>query len=112
MPGVGWSTIVCSWKGPRQSSHAPEVTVAGIESTRVRASKLVSMEMRRLLVFLIFSLPVLATASKAQSNAGELRLKLTDPSGPGVHTSIDLLCPPNHSPQPHFTDGPPPPPPR
>jgi len=63
------------------------------------------MEMRRLLVFLIFSLPVLATASKAQSNVGELRLKVTDPSGSGVKTSIELVCEANQFRQIYVTDG-------
>src|SRR5260370_37876957 len=63
------------------------------------------MEMRRLLVFLIFSLPVLATASKAQSNVGELRLKVTDPSGSGVKTSIEVVCEANQFRQLYVTDG-------
>jgi hypothetical protein len=61
--------------------------------------------MRRLLVFLIFSVPLLATASKAQSNVGELRLKVTDPSGSGVKTSIELLCEANQFRQIYVTDG-------
>jgi hypothetical protein len=70
----------------------------------VCASKLVPIEMRRLLVFLIFSLAVLATASKAQSNVGELRLKVTDPSGSGVKTSIELVCEANQFRQIYVTD--------
>ena len=72
---------------------------------RVCAPKSIPIEMRRLLVFLIISLPLLATASKAQSNVGELRLKVTDPSGSGVKTSIELVCEANQFRQIYVTDG-------
>ena len=72
---------------------------------RACASKLVPIEMRRLLVLLIFSLPLLATALKAQSNVGELRVKVTDPSGSGVKTSIELVCEANQFRQVYVTDG-------
>jgi len=54
---------------------------------------------------LIFSLPLLATALKAQSNVGELRVKVTDPSGSGVKTSIELVCEANQFRQVYVTDG-------
>jgi outer membrane cobalamin receptor len=63
--------------------------------------------MRRLPVFLIFSLPILgfaAFAVKAQSNVGELRLKVTDPSGSGVKSSIVLVCEANQFRQTYVTD--------
>jgi TonB dependent receptor len=61
--------------------------------------------MRRLLVLLIFALLVLVPALKAQSNVGELRLKVTDPSGSGVKSSIELVCDANQFQQTYVTDG-------
>jgi hypothetical protein len=63
--------------------------------------------MRRLAVLSIFSLPFLAFAAfavKAQSNVGELRLKVTDPSGSGVKSSIELVCEANQFRQIYATD--------
>src|SRR5260221_3257034 len=60
--------------------------------------------MRRLPVLLIFSLPILGFAVKAQSNVGELRLKVIDPSGSGVKSSIELVCEANQFRQIYVTD--------
>jgi hypothetical protein len=60
--------------------------------------------MRRLLVFFVFGLPLLAAASRAQSNVGELRMKVTDPSGSGVKSSIELVCEANQFRQIYVTD--------
>src|ERR1700738_5168343 len=60
--------------------------------------------MRRLLGFFIFGLPLLAAASRAQSNVGELRMKVTDPSGSGVKSSIALVCEANQFRQVYATD--------
>jgi outer membrane cobalamin receptor len=43
--------------------------------------------MRRLVLFLLC-----ASSALGQSNSGELRLKVTDPSGLGVRSSVELLC--------------------
>ena len=60
--------------------------------------------MRRHRVLLILGLPLLAFALKAQSNVGELRLKVTDPTGSGVKSSIDLVCEANQFRQVYATD--------
>src|SRR6202011_542408 len=65
------------------------------------------LKMRRTQVFLIFGLPILAfvaVAAEAQSNVGELRLKVTDPSGSGVKSSIELVCEANQFRQIYVTD--------
>ena len=49
-------------------------------------------------------LPLLAFALKAQSNVGELRLKVTDPAGSGVKSSIELVCEVNQFRQVYATD--------
>jgi len=49
-------------------------------------------------------LPLLAFALKAQSNVGELRLKVTDPTGSGVKSSIDLVCEANQFRRVYTTD--------
>jgi TonB dependent receptor len=60
--------------------------------------------MRRYPIFLILGLPILAFALRAQSNVGELRLKVTDPSGSGVKSSIELVCEANQFRQVYVTD--------
>src|SRR4029077_10988319 len=59
--------------------------------------------MRRHPVFSILSLPLLAFALRAQSNVGELRLRVTDPSGSGVKSSIELVCEANQFRQVYVT---------
>ena len=49
------------------------------------------MKMRRFLAFLLFSIPLFG-----QSRTGELRLKVTDPSGLGVKSSVELVSEANH----------------
>jgi outer membrane cobalamin receptor len=60
--------------------------------------------MRRVLVLLMLGLPLLALASRAQSNVGELRIKVTDPSGSGVQSSVELVCEANQFRQVYVTD--------
>jgi outer membrane receptor for Fe3+-dicitrate len=55
-------------------------------------------------VRLILSLLVFAPSAWAQSNVGELRLKLTDPSGSAVKSSIELVCEANQFRQTYLTD--------
>src|SRR6266404_449466 len=59
--------------------------------------------MRRALALLIISLPM-SFALKAQSNSGELRLKVTDPSGSAVRSSIELVCEANQFRRTYETD--------
>src|SRR6266404_3928726 len=59
--------------------------------------------MRRALALLIISLPM-SFALKAQSNSGELRLKVTDPSGSAVKSSIELVCEANQFRRTYETD--------
>jgi len=59
--------------------------------------------MRRHPVFSILGLPLLAFALRAQSNVGELRLRVTDPSGSGVKSSIELVCEANQFRQVYVT---------
>jgi hypothetical protein len=54
---------------------------------------------------LFFGLLAFASAVKAQSNVGELRLKVIDPSGSGVKSSIELACDANQFHQIYNTDG-------
>src|ERR1700687_456771 len=60
--------------------------------------------MRRHGVFLILGLPLLAFSLRAQSNVGELRLKVTDPTDSGVKSSIELVCEANQFRQVYATD--------
>jgi TonB-dependent Receptor Plug Domain len=60
--------------------------------------------MRRHLVFAIVSVLVFAPSARAQSNVGELRLKVTDPLGSGVKSSIELICEANQFRQTYVTD--------
>src|ERR1700693_6538122 len=60
--------------------------------------------MRRYPIFLILGLPLLAFSLRAQSNVGELRLKVTDPTGSGVKSSIELVCEANQFRQVYATD--------
>src|ERR1700730_8323742 len=53
---------------------------------------------------LILGLLVFVFAVRAQSNAGELRMKVTDPSGFGVKSSIELLCEANQFRTTYVTD--------
>jgi outer membrane receptor for Fe3+-dicitrate len=55
-------------------------------------------------VCLIFSLLVFAPSAWTQSNVGELRLKVTDPSGSAVKSSIELVCEANQFRQTYLTD--------
>src|SRR6266436_9435755 len=59
--------------------------------------------MRRALALLIISLPM-SFALKAQSNSGELRLKVTDPSGSAVRSSIEQVCEANQFRRTYETD--------
>src|SRR5579859_2279128 len=56
--------------------------------------------MKRYLALLFLS----TTSLWAQSNVGELRLKVTDPSGSGVKSSIELVCEANQFRQTYATD--------
>ena len=47
---------------------------------------------------------LLVTAAFAQSNTGELRLKITDPGGVGVKSSVELVSEANHYRQSFVTD--------
>jgi hypothetical protein len=60
--------------------------------------------MRKHLVFFLIGLLVLSSAVKAQSNVGELRLKVTDPSGSGVKSSIELISEANQFRRTYDTD--------
>jgi hypothetical protein len=55
--------------------------------------------MKSLLSFLLWTLPLVA-----QSNMGELRLKVTDPSGLGVKSAVELVSEANHYRQSLATD--------
>ena len=55
--------------------------------------------MKSLLSFLLWTLPLVA-----QSNMGELRLKVTDPSGLGVKSAVELVSEANHYRQSLVTD--------
>src|ERR1700686_1192142 len=60
--------------------------------------------MGRYPVSLISGLLVFAFTVRAQSNAGELRVKVTDPSGSGVKSSIELVCEANQFRKTYGTD--------
>src|ERR1700730_14999748 len=60
--------------------------------------------MRRTLALLIIGLAILPFALKAQSNSGELRIKVIDPSGSAVKSSIELVCEANQFRQTYVTD--------
>jgi hypothetical protein len=60
--------------------------------------------MRKHQVFFFFGLLAFAPVVKAQSNVGELRLKVTDPSGFAVKSSIELACEANQFRQTYTTD--------
>ena len=53
----------------------------------------------------IFAFFLLAAPLFAQSNIGELRLKVTDPAGLGVQSSVELVSEANHYRQSFLTDG-------
>jgi len=55
--------------------------------------------MNRILVFFLLVAPLFA-----QSNTGELRLKVTDPAGLGVKSSVELVSEANHYRQSFLTD--------
>src|ERR1700680_4859680 len=61
-------------------------------------------EMRRSLALLIIGLAILPFALRAQSNSGELRIKVIDPSGSAVKSSIELVCEANQFRQTYVTD--------
>jgi len=52
----------------------------------------------------ILGLLAFALSARAQSNVGELRLKVTDPSGSAVKSSIELVCDANQFRQTYVTD--------
>jgi TonB-dependent Receptor Plug Domain len=52
----------------------------------------------------ILGLVVFALSARAQSNVGQLRLKVTDPSGAAVKSSIELICEANQFRQTYLTD--------
>jgi outer membrane cobalamin receptor len=56
--------------------------------------------MKRYLVLLFLS----STSLWAQSNVGELRLKVTDPSGSGVRSSVEMVCEANEFRKTFVTD--------
>ena len=58
------------------------------------------MPMNRVFAFLLLAAPLFA-----QSNTGELRLKVTDPAGLGVQSSVELVSEANHYRQGFLTDG-------
>jgi hypothetical protein len=60
--------------------------------------------MRKHPLFLIVGLLAFTSAVKAQSNVGELRMKVTDPSGSGVKSSIELVCEADQFRQTYATD--------
>src|ERR1700756_4384529 len=60
--------------------------------------------MRRHPALVILTLLVFAFSARAQSNVGELRLKVTDPSGSAVKSSIELVCEANQFRQTYVTD--------
>ena len=53
----------------------------------------------------IFACFLLAAPLFAQSNTGELRLKVTDPAGLGVQSSVEMVSEANHYRQTFLTDG-------
>src|SRR5271165_6022900 len=57
------------------------------------------MAMNRILTFLLLVAPLFA-----QSNTGELRLRVTDPAGLGIKSSVELVSEANHYRQAFFTD--------
>lgn len=60
--------------------------------------------MQRYLTFLIFTALFFALSASAQSNVGELRFKVTDPSGSAVKSSIQLVCDANQFRESYATD--------
>jgi outer membrane cobalamin receptor len=60
--------------------------------------------MRRYSTFLTLSLFTLAATAKAQSNVGELRLRVIDPTGSGVKSAVQLDCEANQFRQTYQTD--------
>jgi hypothetical protein len=60
---------------------------------------LAHVQLRRFLTFLLFAVPLLG-----QGRTGELRLKVTDPSGLGVKSSVRLVSEANHILETTWTD--------
>jgi len=60
--------------------------------------------MQRYLTFLILATLLFGLSASAQSNVGELRFKVTDPSGSAVKSSIQLVCDANQFRQSYATD--------
>jgi hypothetical protein len=60
--------------------------------------------MKRYLTFTLICFLVFALSAKPQSNVGELRLKVTDPSGSAVRSSVQLICEANQFRQRYSTD--------
>jgi hypothetical protein len=77
--------------------------MAGAESNHGRQPRLF-LKMRKYTLMLISALFAFAPAVKAQSNVGELRLRVTDPSGSAVKSSIELACEANQFRQTYTTD--------
>src|SRR5271157_5605412 len=64
-----------------------------------RASFPIQVAMDRILVVFLLVAPLFA-----QSNTGELRLKVTDPAGLGLKSSVELISEANHYRQAFLTD--------
>src|SRR5208337_4424397 len=64
-----------------------------------RASFPIQVAMNRILVVFLLVAPLFA-----QSNTGELRLRVTDPAGLGIKSSVELVSEANHYRQAFFTD--------
>jgi hypothetical protein len=77
--------------------------MAGAESNHGRQHRLF-LKMCKYTPILISALLAFASAIRAQSNVGELRLKVTDPSGSAVKSSIELACEANQFRQAYTTD--------
>ena len=67
-------------------------------------SRAVITEVRRQPASVILALLAFTLSARAQSNVGELRLKVTDPSGSAVKSSIELVCEANQFRQTYVTD--------
>jgi hypothetical protein len=98
MPGDAWSTI-----GTKEELSQQQPNMAGAESNHGRQRRLF-LKMRKYTLMLISALFAFAPAVKAQSNVGELRLRVTDPSGSAVKSSIELACEANQFRQTYTTD--------
>jgi hypothetical protein len=98
MPGDAWSTI-----GAKEELAQQQPNMATAESNHGKQHRLF-LKMRKFTLMLISALFAFAPVVKAQSNVGELRLKVTDPSGSAVKSSIELACEANQFRQTYTTD--------